>query len=87
MHLRCYPVYASSQPWYRKPGWPTNRWRSLLMFNTVFMAIIAPLLAIGEHVVMDNWKGIAGAVLIANGWLMAGRAVSYFSIERHLPKR
>jgi len=57
------------------------------MFNTVFMAIIAPLLAIGEHVVMDNWKGIAGAVLIANGWLMAGRAVSYFSIERHLPKR
>jgi len=85
-HAACHAEHSAAARWYRRPGWALNRWTSFLRFDALLLA----LLAIGHLLVRPipaaGWKGIGGLLLLANAWLLLARAVSYWSLERHLPR-
>ena len=85
-HARCDDSYAAVQPWYRKPGWPLNRWRSFLPFNTLLLALAVSVHVLVGPVPPQRWAGVAGLLALANGWLLLARWVSYHTLERHLPR-
>lgn len=87
LHAGCYGAFAAARPWYRKPGWPVNRWRSLLPFNALLLGLVLALHLAGAPVPPERRAGLAAILLAANAWLLAARAVSFVSIERHLPRR
>jgi hypothetical protein len=84
-HAACLPAHAARQPWYRKPSWPINRWGSLLRFNGVLIALVLGLHFTIAPLPTDAWPGLGSILLIANGWMLLARTVSWFSLERHLP--
>ena len=84
-HSACLPAHAARQPWYRKPSWPINRWGSLLRFNGVLIALVLGLHFTIAPLPTDAWPGIGSILLIANGWMLLARTVSWFGLERHLP--
>ncbi|MBD0268635.1 MAG: hypothetical protein ICV77_10120 [Cyanobacteria bacterium Co-bin8] len=87
LHTRCYPAYAAQQPWYRKPGWPVNRWRSLLPFNALLLSLVLALHFTVAPVAPSQWLGLGQLLLVVNAWLLVARLISYWSLERHLPPR
>lgn len=87
LHGRCYAAYATQQPWYRKPGWPVNRWRSLLAFNALLLVGVLMLHLLVRPMSMSEWLGLRPLLLVINGWLLVARLVSYWSLERHLPQQ
>ncbi len=84
-HAACYPMHSATQPWYRKPSWPVNRWRSLIPFNLLILGIIAVVHFAITPVPEGRVSGLVLIVAIANVWLLLAKLVSYVSIERHLP--
>ena len=82
LHAGCYDAFAAARPWYRKPSWPVNRWRSLLAFNALLLALHLA----GASVAPERRAGLAAILLTANAWLLLARALSYWSLERHLPR-
>ncbi|MBE9159981.1 hypothetical protein IQ265_24610 [Nodosilinea sp. LEGE 06152] len=87
IHRGCYAAYAARQPWYRKPGWPVNRWRSLLAFNALLLAGVLLLHLLVRPMAGAEWLGLWPLLLAINGWLLVARLVSYWSLERHLPRQ
>ena len=84
-HAPCLPVYSARQPWYRKPSWPINRWGSLVRFNGLLIALVLGLHFTIAPLPDDAWPGLGSILLIANGWMLLARTVSWFSLERRLP--
>ena len=84
-HARCYDAYAAAQPWYRRPGWPLNRWRSLVLFNALLLALVLALHLLVTPVPPSRRAGLLGILALANGWLLLARLVSWRTVERHLP--
>jgi hypothetical protein len=84
-HAGCYPAHAARQPWYRRPSWPVNRWRSLLPFNALLLGLVLGLHLLVTPIAPQRWLGLGLLLLLVNGWLMAARLISYLTIERHLP--
>ncbi|WP_035984680.1 hypothetical protein [Leptolyngbya sp. KIOST-1] len=87
LHRSCYAAYAARQPWYRHPGWPVNHWRSLLAFNALLLVGVILLHLLVRPMPLSQWLGLKPLLLVVNGWLLAARGVSYWSLERHLPPR
>ncbi|MBE9109849.1 hypothetical protein IQ273_10545 [Nodosilinea sp. LEGE 07298] len=87
LHVRCYAAYAARQPWHQKPGWPINRWRSLLAFNALLLAGVILLHLLVSPLSVSEWLGLRPLLLAINGWLLVARLVSYWSLERHLPQQ
>ncbi|MFQ4137286.1 hypothetical protein PGN35_013295 [Nodosilinea sp. PGN35] len=87
LHNACYSAYAAQQPWYRKPGWPVNRWRSLLAFNALLLLGVLLLHLLVRPLSESTALGLRPLLLVINGWLLLARLISYWSIERHLPSR
>lgn len=86
MHGDCLRAYAARQPWYRRPGWPVNRWGSLLRFDAVLLAAVLLLHLLDAPALAARWPVVVGLLLAANAWLLLARGVSWLSIERHLPR-
>ncbi len=83
-HVPCYTRYSAAQPWYRKPGWPMNRWRSLAWMNLLMLGLVLLL----DRVAPIDRARLPGLLLllaIINGWQLVGRFISYRSVERHVP--
>ena len=87
LHVDCRRAYAAAQPRYRKPGWPVNRWRSLLPFNAILLGPVVVLHLTVAPLQPGRGVGLAAIFLVANGWLLVARAVSYGTFDRHLPRR
>ena len=87
MHADCYAPHAAEQPWYRKPGWPVNRWSSLLWFNALLLGIVSVLHFLVEPIPEPRLAGVGILLLIANSWQLIARLISYVRVERHLPPR
>jgi len=87
LHTQCLPAYAAQQPWYQKPGWPINRWRSLFFFNAVLLLLILGLHLTIAPLTTSEWAGLGRLLLFINGGLLVPRFISYLSYERHLPTR
>lgn len=85
LHVGCYGGFAAAQPWYRKPGWPVNRWTSLLWFNLLLLGAVFVLTRL-QPVAPERWRGLILLLVIPNVWLLAARLVSYRTLERHLPR-
>lgn len=85
VHAGCYAAFAAARPWYRKPGWPVNRWRSLLPFNALLVGLVVVLHLVAGPIPGERWPGLGLILLVVNGWLVLARLVSYLSLERHLP--
>lgn len=85
LHTSCYAAYAAQQPWYRKPGWPVNRWRSLLAFNALLLLGILLLHLLVKPLTGSVGLGLRPLLVVINAWLLLARLISYWSIERHLP--
>lgn len=85
LHTFCYAAYAAQQPWYRKPGWPVNRWRSLLAFNALLLLGVLLLHLFVRPLSVSTGLGLRPLLLVINGWLLVARLISYGSIERYLP--
>lgn len=83
VHAACRAAFDAGQPWHVRAR-PWNRWSSLLAFDALMVAGIAALGALRPDVPMRDAWIILG---VANAWLLAGRTVSYLSIERHVPVR
>jgi hypothetical protein len=87
MHTGCYAAYAADQPWYRKPGWPVNRWTSLVSFNALLLALVLGVHWFVKPIPEPRWPGLALLLLIVNAWQLLARLISYVSLERQLPPR
>ena len=87
LHARCYDAYAASQPWFRKPGWPVNRWRSLLWLNALLIGMALALHLTIAPLPPERRGGLAILWLVINAWLLVARLISYRTMERHLPAR
>ncbi|WOD38932.1 hypothetical protein [Nodosilinea sp. E11] len=85
IHRHCYAAYAAQQPWYRQPGWPVNRWRSLLAFNAIVLLGVLLLHLFIRPLSISAGLGLRPLLLAINGWLLVARLISYCSLERHLP--
>jgi hypothetical protein len=87
LHTSCYAAYAAQQPWYRRPGWPVNRWRSLLAFNALLLLGIFLLHLFVRPLAGPMGLGLRPLLVVINAWLLLARLISYWSIERHLPRQ
>ena len=85
LHAGCYSRYAAAQPWYRRPGWPVNRWSSLLWFNLLLLGLVLPLHWFVAPIAPGRLAGFAVLLAFIVGWQLLARLVSYVSLERHLP--
>ena len=86
LHSACYREYAAAQPWYRKPGWPVNRWRSLLWFILLVAGFALLLHLTIAPLAPSRVGGLALILAIVTGWQLIGRLLSYLTLERHLPR-
>ena len=85
LHSQCAAVYAGQFPWYRKPGWPINRWWSFLLFNGLLLALIGVIHGLILPLSTSQWDNFWKIMMVMNVGLLAARLTSYFSLERHVP--
>ena len=84
-HTECYGEYSALQPWYRKLGWPVNRWSSVLWFNLLLTGTAFVLHATVAPVPQSRLPGLLLLLLVINAWLLLARVISYLTIECRLP--
>lgn len=85
LHRQCAMAYAAQFPWYRKPGWPINRWWSFLLFNGLLLALAGVVHLTILPLVAAQWISFGKLLLLSNAGLIAARLTSYFNLERHVP--
>ena len=64
-----------------------NRWRSLVLFNVFLVGLVLAVHLAVAPLEPGRGRGLAAIFLMVNGWLLVARAVSFWSLERHLPPR
>jgi hypothetical protein len=84
-HPTCFEPYSAQQPWHRKPGWLVNRWRSLIQFNMLLLAVVLVIHVVADPLPQAQRFNVAALIVLVNAWLLLARLVSYLSTERHLP--
>jgi hypothetical protein len=82
IHEKCLPAYRAARPWFLR-GLPMNRRSSFLIGNAAALLLIGIIGVASPSTPLAN---VALIVVVANLWLLLGRAVSFVAIERHIPK-
>ncbi|MGV3532587.1 MAG: hypothetical protein ACO1QR_09480 [Chthoniobacteraceae bacterium] len=83
IHEACLPAYRAARPWFLR-GMPMNRRSSFLLVNAGALVLIGIVAAFSPSTPLAH---VALIPLVANLWLLLGRAVSFVAIERHIPRQ
>lgn len=79
VHRACYPAFSAALPWYHR-GWPINSWRSFALYG----ALAAVLLLLDAKWLQQPGHGLALVLGAGAVWLLVGRAIAWFTIERRI---
>lgn len=81
VHGDCLRAYRAQLPWFLR-GLPMNRMSSFMVVNAGTLLLIGVVAVVRPETPL---VGVAFLLLVANVWLLLGRAACYIALERYIP--